>query len=326
MIKAAVIGVGHLGRYHAEKYYKNKSAELVALVDPNPENAAKLAKKYDALYYTDYKALPDLGVQCASVASSTSTHFAIASWLLENGIDVLVEKPVTVTSADARKLNEIAKSNKRVYQAGHLERFNPAYRAMKEVLNAPHFFEVRRIAPFSGRSFDVDVIADLMIHDIDIVSHLAGKPLKHVEAVGTPVITNSCDIANARLTFEGAIVANITVSRAALKPERTIRIFQPNLYISLDLEKKNLKIYRLGKEKQFLGLFPNVQVQEMKVEERDALQHEIDAFIEAVRDRKEPEVTGEDGLKAVEYSEMIRAAIDASTAEYQKALVAESAK
>lgn len=308
MIKSAVVGVGYLGRYHAEKYARLKTAELTAVVDLTSDPAAKLARKFRAKYLTDYRELPKLGVQCASVASTTSTHFEIASWLLENGIDVLVEKPMTTTTEEARKLIDIAEANGRILQAGHLERFNPAFRAMRDVLKQPRFFEVRRIAPFTGRGCDVDVILDLMIHDIDIVRHLVGRPLLKIESLGVPVITESFDIVNARLTFEGGAVANVTASRAAISSERTIRIFQPDLYISLDFGKRKLKIYTLDEPFDGVG-FPKVRVVERRVEERDALEDEIGSFVQCVATREQPEATGLDGLRALETVEQIHKAI-----------------
>ena len=310
MLKAAVIGVGYLGRFHAEKYYKADNAKLVALIDPNPENAAKLAKKYGAIYSSDYKVLPSLGVQCVSVVTNTPSHYEIASWLLEQGINVLLEKPVTTTSIDARKLVELSENKKLILQAGHLERFNPAFQSIKKLLVAPRFFEVRRISPFSGRSADVDVVFDLMIHDIDLVSHLVDRPLLKVDAVGTPILTPSYDIVNARLTFEGGAVANITASRAALKSERSMRVFQPDLYVSVDFEKKYAKIYHLTKEKKFFGLFPGVEVEELRVDITDALQEEVNSFLKCVENGEKPQATGVDGLRAVEYAERIRVAID----------------
>lgn len=311
VVKAAVVGVGYLGRFHAEKYAKLKSADLVAVADVSSENASKVASKLRTKYVKDYRELINLGVVCASVVSTTSTHFEIASWLLENGIDVLVEKPMTTDTAQARKLIEIAQKNGRILQAGHLERFNPAFRAMREVLNQPRFFEVRRIAPFSGRGCDVDVVLDLMIHDIDIVSHIVNRPLVSIDAVGVPVITESFDIVNARLTFEGGAVANVTASRAAIKSERTIRVFQPDMYASLDFEKRKLKIYTL--KEPFDGTkFPKVSVTERRVEERDALEHEIEAFLTCVQNRTQPEASGVDGLRALEVVERVHDSIRTS--------------
>jgi predicted dehydrogenase len=234
---------------------------------------------------TDYKKLPELGVAAASVVSTTSSHFEIASWLLQNGIDVLVEKPMTVTIKEADELIAIAAENGRILQVGHLERFNPAFRAMKQVLTDPVFFEVRRIAQFAGRGHDVDVVRDLMIHDIDIVSHLVGQ--------------------------EVVAVANVTASRAAFKTERSFRVFQPNAYLVLDFGKRNLKIYtKKGEYDELSGELPNIDYEEHPVQERDALEHEVESFLESVANRSVPEVTGEDGKRALQLADMITAAFE----------------
>jgi predicted dehydrogenase len=317
LIKTAVVGVGYLGKFHAEKFAKSKKAELVAIVDSDEASRNKWAKKYRAKAVSDFRQLPDLGIQCASVVTNTSAHHEIASFLLQNGIDVLVEKPMTVTTNEARHLIELSKKHNRILQVGHLERFNPAFRALKSVLYRPWFFEVRRIAPFKARATDVDVVLDLMIHDIDIVAHLVGEPVVHIEAVGVPVLTKTIDIASARLTFRGGAIANVTASRAALTSERTIRIFQPNLYISLDFEKKKLKIYQKSKDIDSKG-FPKISVNEHSVKERDALEHEIDSFINCVIGRNEPEVRGEDGLRALELTERIHKAFADSFSRMSK--------
>lgn len=304
MLKCAVVGAGYLGRFHAEKYYKKKNAELTAVVDLDSDRAKRVAKAVKANALTDYRQLPSLGVQCASVVTDTSRHFEVASWLIENGIDVLVEKPITSTVEEARILIEKAKEHDRILQVGHLERFNPAFQAVKELLTRPRFFEVRRIAPFSGRGADVDVIRDLMIHDIDIVAHLVGKPIAHIEALGIPVLTGSIDIANARVTFEDGAIANFTASRAAFKSERTIRMFQPNVYISLDFGNKKLKMYSRAGQKDEKG-YPQIKVVEKAVEERDALDDEIRSFLHCVETRSRPEVSGEDGLLALELAQRI---------------------
>ena len=306
MLKCAVVGAGYLGKFHAEKCAKSKRAELAAVVDISVDRARAIAKPHRAQAITDYHELPALGVKCATVVTTTSTHHEIASWLLRNGIDVLVEKPITVTPAQARDLIGLAAENQRILQVGHLERFNPAFRAMKEMLTNPRFFEVRRIAQFTGRGADVVVIRDLVIHDIDIVAHLVGRPVVRIEAVGIPVLTGSIDIANARLVFEGGAIANVTTSRAAFKSERTIRVFQPNVYISLDFGNKRLRMYRKTDKKSLLG-FPSVDVEEIKIEERDALDDEINSFFECVETRRRPVVTGEDGLTALELAEAIYA-------------------
>lgn len=320
-LKSAVIGVGYLGRFHAEKYFRSDATELVAVVDIEEKNAREVARKWKAHALTDYKALPALGVRCASVASTTSSHFEIAKWLLENGIDVLVEKPITTTIDQAVELEAIAQRHGRILQAGHLERFNPAFREMKKILSRPGFLEARRIAQFAGRGHDVDVVLDLMIHDIDIILHVVDRPIQAIDAIGVPVLTRSVDIANARINFEGGITANITASRAAFQTERTIRVFQHDRYISLDFGKKHLKVYTKSSEKTRFGV-PDVKIQEYSLEQRDALQDEVDSFLEAVIARSTPEVSGRDGLRALE----VATAISNQIAEKLPLLLAEHAE
>lgn len=313
--KSAVVGVGYLGTFHAEKYAKSPLTELVAVVDVDLAKARAVADRLGCQALDDYKKLPELGVQCASIAAVTAVHFDIALWLLDHGVDVLVEKPIATTPDQARVLISAAKANGRVLQVGHLERFNPAFRAMEKLLTQPRFFEARRIAQFAGRGHDVDVVLDLMIHDIDIISYLVGRPLLRVDAVGTPVLTDNVDIANARLTFEGGAVANVTASRAAFKAERTLRIFQPDVYISLDYGQKKLKMYHKAEGEGGISLFPGVpaiSITEHSVEERDALADEIDAFLRSVESREQPVVSGEDGLRALELAERIRKAFQES--------------
>lgn len=311
MIKAAVVGVGYLGTFHAEKYAKSPKAELVAVVDRSEQRAHDLAARLGCRALTDFRQLPELGVQCVSIAADTAAHYEIGMWLLQRGVDVLVEKPMATSTREGRDLIETALRNGRILQVGHLERFNPAFRAMESMLTEPRFFEARRIAPFVGRGHDVDVALDLMIHDIDIIAHLVRRPLIRLEAVGVPVLTKSVDIANARLTFEGGAVANVTASRAAFKSERTLRIFQPDVYISLDYGQKKLKIY--SRTPSAPGAVPGsplaqIGVQEHAVEERDALADEIDSFLDCVATRQPPVVSGHDGLRALELVERIQEA------------------
>ena len=314
MLKSAVVGTGYLGRFHAQKHAKSPNTELVAVVDISAERAAKVGEEVGAVALTDYRKLPELGVQCVSIATDTTTHCEVASYLLAHGIDVLVEKPMTATVDEARALIRLAREHGRILQAGHLERFNPAFRPVREIIQSPRFFEARRIAPFSGRAFDVDVVRDLMIHDIDIIAHLAGRSVKHIEAIGVPVITPSIDIANARITFEGGSCANVTASRAAFASERTIRVFGQNVYVSIDFGNKKVKVCRVSEERDARG-FPQLDMQAVAVEERDALQDEIESFFQTVISRGTPEVTGEDGLCAIEVAERIEAAIAANLAD-----------
>ena len=315
MVRAAVVGVGYLGKFHAEKYRRSTQAELLAVAEIDSRVGKSVARKYRAQHVSDYRHLPELGVQCASVVTQTSAHFEVAKWLLENGVDVLVEKPIAATPAEARELIAVAAKHERILQVGHLERVNPVFRAVQERLHSPRFFEARRIAPFSGRGTDVDVVMDLMIHDIDIIAHLVGRPLKRVDAVGIPILTDTVDIANARLTFEGGAVANVSASRAAFHSERTIRMFQSDLYISLDFKKKRLKmVSKSPGEKDDLG-FPRMKVEQQKFKEGDALADEIEEFIKAVATRTPPLVGGEDGLRALLLTEQIHAAFSESIDE-----------
>ncbi|HMO18810.1 MAG TPA: Gfo/Idh/MocA family oxidoreductase [Oligoflexia bacterium] len=321
-MNAAVIGAGYLGSFHAEKYSKLPQVDLVAVCDLDVQKAGKLSKKLKTESVSDFRLLPDLGVNCATVASDTRTHYEISKFLLDAGIDVLVEKPMTTTINEARELIEIARQNNRILQVGHLERFNPALAKLKEQLHCPWFFEVRRIAPFKGRGADVDVVLDLMIHDIDLLLYLSGRRIIKVEAMGIPVLTGSIDIANARLEFEGGAVANVSASRAAFQSERTIRVFQPDRYISLDLEKKRIKVATRGEGLTLLG-FPQIDQQEEYIDERDALQDQVSSFVEAARNRTKPLVSGEDGLRALELVERIKESMRESALRFTEAPTAE---
>lgn len=315
MLKAAVVGVGYLGTFHAEKYAASERSELVAVVDVFEERAQRLAERLGTKALTDYRELLDLGVQCVSIAADTARHCEIATWFLEHGVDVLVEKPMAASLEEGRQLVETAKRHGRILQVGHLERFNPAFRAMERILTRPQFFEARRISPFAGRGTDVDVVLDLMIHDIDIIAHLVGRPLEHVEAIGVPVITETVDIANARLRFEGGAIANVTASRVSFKSERSLRIFQPDVYITLDYGNKKLKCFTKTPAVE-PGKLPQINVEEHSIEERDALYDQISSFLETVEQRGIPVVTGEDGLRALELAARIRLAFQESLARF----------
>lgn len=315
MIKSAVIGCGYLGSYHAEKYCNLSDSKLVVVCDQDIDKAKKLAKKFKCEATSNYQDLGKYEVSCSSIASDTRTHFEISKWCLENGIDVLVEKPMTTTIDEAQILIDTAEKNKRILQVGHLERFNPALKRLRENLNNPWFFEVRRIAPFKGRGADVDVVLDLMIHDIDLLLYLVDKPITKVQAMGIPVLTSSIDIANARIDFEGGAVANISTSRAAFHSERSFRVFQPDRYISLDLEKKKIKIATRGEGSNLLGI-PNINQVEEQIDMRDALQDEITSFVESVRNRTKPFVSGDDGRNALSLVSMIKDSMKVSAERF----------
>jgi len=305
-LRAAVVGVGYLGRFHAEKYAAHAGAELVAVVDVAPARARAVAAALGVEAVTDHRAL--LGrIDCASVAVPTQLHHAVAGDLLEAGVDVLVEKPLTTTVAEGKALVELAVRRERVLQVGHLERFNPAIRALDGVLREPRFIECHRLAPFSERGTDVDVVLDLMIHDLDVILSMMPSALRSVEAVGVPVLTTSVDIANARLRFANGGIANVTASRVSLKRERKLRIFQPDAYLSVDYGERRVLICRRepGPDGQ-----PALSLEEREVPEADALGSEIDAFLRAVRERETPPVTGWDGLRALEVAHVIRESLE----------------
>jgi len=305
-LRAAVVGVGYLGRFHAEKYAAHAGAELVAVVDVDPARARAVAAALGVEAVTDHRAL--LGrIDCASVAVPTQLHHAVAGDLLEAGVDVLVEKPLTTTVAEGKALVELAVRRERVLQVGHLERFNPAIRALDGVLREPRFIECHRLAPFSERGTDVDVVLDLMIHDLDVILSMMPSALRSVEAVGVPVLTTSVDIANARLRFANGGIANVTASRVSLKRERKLRIFQPDAYLSVDYGERRVLICRRepGPDGQ-----PALSLEEREVPEADALGSEIDAFLRAVRERETPPVTGWDGLRALEVAHVIRESLE----------------
>jgi len=234
-----------------------------------------------------------------SIATPTPQHFRIASDFLESGAHVLVEKPITASVEEARRLIEIAARHGKILQVGHLERFNPGILALDRVLGVPRFIESHRLAPFKQRGTDVNVVLDLMIHDIDIIQNIVHAPIASVDAIGTSVFSGGLDIANARIRFANGCVANTTASRVSLKTERKLRIFQDDAYLSLDLQQKILTVVRKG-DAPPEGELPQVRIDEQSFEQGDALKTEIEAFLECVKQGKSPLVSGEDGLRALE--------------------------
>ena len=314
-MRTAVVGVGYLGRFHAEKYAAHPDAQLVAVVDVDGRRAHEIAGALGVEAVTDHRAL--IGrVDCVSIAVPTNRHFAVARDLLEGGVDVLVEKPVTTTVDEAKTLVELAVRGGRVLQVGHLERFNPAVLAIEGIVNQPRFIECHRLAPFTDRGTDVDVVLDLMIHDLDVILSMVQSPLRAVEAVGVPVLTTSVDIANARLRFANGCIANVTASRVSLKRERKLRIFQADAYVAVDYGERRVRICR--REPDADGQTALV-LEEREVPEGDALELEIDAFLRAVRDREPPPVSGWDGLRALEVAHVIRESLETEVRAAQAA-------
>ncbi len=297
-LRTAVIGVGYLGKFHAQKFAEIPGADLVAVVDIDHEARERVAMELGVDAIGDYHKLIG-AVDAVSVVVPTPAHFEIAQAFLDSGTHVLVEKPITETVEQAARLIEIARKRSAVLQVGHLERFNPAVRALKPLLHIPRFVESVRIAPYNERGTEVDVVLDLMIHDIDLIQFIAGSPIDRIEAVGAAVITDKPDVANARIHFESGCIANVTASRTSLKVERKIRIFQEACYISADLQQKAVSVYR--KSEGTIGpLNLPISIEQLACDDDDALRLEIEAFLSAVRDGASPVVTGEDGKQALE--------------------------
>jgi predicted dehydrogenase len=315
-IPAAVVGVGYLGRFHAQKYAQAAQCELVGVVDARQEARDTVAGEVGTRALADYREL--LGaVEAVSVVTPTPAHFSIARAFLESGAHVLVEKPITETTHEARELIELASRCGRILQVGHLERFNSAILAAEPHLRAPRFVECHRLAPYRERGTDVNVVLDLMIHDIDIVQTIVGAPVKTIDAVGTPVFSEDIDIANARITFTNGCVVNATASRVSLKTERKMRIFEDDAYLSLDLQQKILTLIRKRGPDEPAGPLP-VIIEEQSLDQGDALKAEIDSFLACIRDGRPPVVTGEAGLMALETAMRITEQVRLSLADRRR--------
>ena len=300
-ISVGVVGVGYLGKFHAEKYAASEKAKLVAVVDIDEAKAREVADKYDTEALCDYRQLFGR-VQCVSVAVPTRLHRDIAREFLEQGIDVLVEKPLASNLAEGRDLVETAQVGNAILQVGHLERYNPAIRKLESIIKEPKFVECHRLAPFVERGTDVDVVLDLMIHDIDVIASLVRSPVQQVEAVGVPVLTDKPDIANARIKFANGCIANVTSSRVSIKRERKVRFFQPDAYISIDYDQRRAQIfYKPPPGATWL----DIRGESIDIKDGDALADEIDSFLDCVRSRSLPLVGGAEGLRALEIASMI---------------------
>lgn len=317
-VKVGVIGVGYLGQYHAEKYASMEEADLVGVVDIDKKRAHEIAEKYCTKAYIDYKDL--IGkVEAVSVVVPTTLHCPVVGDFLKQGIDVLIEKPMTCTLAEADKLIRLAKTKGLILQVGHLERFNPAIMALNDYLENPLFIESHRLTTFRGRGIDVDVVLDLMIHDIDIVLSIAKSDLKSIHAAGVPVITANTDIANARLQFKNGCTANLTVSRISAKNMRKIRVFQPNAYLSIDYASRELTVIKKSLGEGILG-FPGIKANISSFPDGDSLLAELRAFISSVRTRKAPLVSGEEGRKALGIALKIVRQINNNVKDYRHIL------
>ena len=303
MLKTAVIGVGYLGRFHAQKYAALAESELIGVVDVDPEQGQKVADELGVPFHTDFHEILEQ-VDAVSIVVPTVHHYETAKAFMENGVHVLLEKPFAATIEEAEYLEQLSRENNLCLQIGHLERFNPVFTEFQQLIDQPKFIENIRIAPFPKRGTDVDVILDLMIHDIDLVLAVVGEYPDSVEGTGVNIITSTADLANARLHFPSGCIADLTASRVSDKAKRKMRIFQSGLYLSLD--------YGTGQARKLQvdpGSFPDPETlrpETFQLEKGDALLAEIESFISVVREGKTPKVTGQDGLNAMRVAWQIK--------------------
>lgn len=306
-IRVGVVGVGHFGRYHVRQYARHPDAELIAVADVDRAAAHKLAAEYGCKAFTDHRQLIGM-VDAVSIATPTPHHAEIAGELLAAGVDVLVEKPMTHDVASATALVRTAAQHRRVLQVGHIERFSSCFRALRGLVSTPLYVESNRIAPWQQRGTDVDVVLDLMIHDIDIIRGLVGSPVVTVDAVGASVFSGKPDLANARITFEFGCVANITASRVSHKTERSMRIFQSSGYLVCDFNSSRIFSYSVngaaGPQEPAA-----VAASTLDVPKEDSLANEIDEFLQCIRNGKQPAVNGRDGQEAIEIASRITSSI-----------------
>lgn len=296
-IRAGVVGVGYLGRFHAQKYAKMENVELVGVVDTNHDQAREIAHQLGVAAFYNHEVLFNK-VDAVSIAAPTPLHFEIGKAFLAQGIDVLIEKPITTTVEEADELINIADRKGLILQVGHLERFNPAVTAVASLINHPVFIESNRFSLYKKRGTDVSVVLDLMIHDIDIILSFIKSGIRYSHAMGASVVSDSVDIAHAHIEFENGAVANVTASRISSKNERKIRLFQKDGYISLDFANRSV-IHVWPGDADENSPIPGMQMEERQFTEGDALEDEIKSFVRSVLTRQEPEVSGRKGRDAL---------------------------
>ena len=309
-IRVAVIGVGHVGQHHVRIYRELPGVELVGVVDIDPAKLQQSSECQGVAAFQDYRDLFGR-VDAVSVAVPTVLHVPIARDCLERDLDVLVEKPLAETLEEAEELTDLARRRGRILQVGHVERFNGAVRALHRMVKTPGFIECHRLSPFPQRGTDVDVILDLMIHDIDIILSLVKSPVTQVRAVGVPVLTDRVDIANARIEFASGCVANVTASRVSAERVRKIRVFQPDTYISLDYASQEISLYRRlpGDPTSHTPHPPRIVREEVLVEKEEPLRLQLASYVRSVRERTRPEVSGEEAVEALRAASQILAKI-----------------
>jgi len=305
LIRTAVIGVGYLGRFHAQKYAQMEEVDLVGVVDISPERAQDVASEVGTRAYTDIHEIVGK-IDAASVVVPTIHHHEVAKILLSHGIHCMLEKPISTTLEEADELISLAKEQSLILQVGHLERFNPAIKVLEAKVKRPLFIEAHRLSGFKDRATDVDVVLDLMIHDLEIILAMVDSPLKEIRAVGVPVLTPKVDIANTRLIFENGCTANLTASRISLQDMRRIRVFQPGAYISADCAAcKSLVVTRDLSAGPMAAIRPEFKTHEGT----DMLYDELESFVRAVKGIEKPKVTGESGRRALKLAMDINARI-----------------
>jgi predicted dehydrogenase len=317
-ISVVVVGVGVFGRNHARVYHEleeqGEAVRLVGVVDPNLDRTDAVAREFGCRAFGSVEQMltTHSEVRAASVAAPTIHHLEVARALMKAGVDVLIEKPLAASLAEADELVQLAAARKRIAQAGHLERFNPAVRATIPLLTQPMFFEVHRLSVFTPRSLDVDVVLDLMIHDLDIVLSFANSPVKEVRAVGLPILSGKVDIANVRLEFESGCVANFTASRVSTERVRKLRFFQPRQYVSVDYGRQEVLVFTVGQDGSSAStptVNPQIGVGKPAVTSEEPLHAELRSFLHAVRERSAPVVPISDGRRALALALEIVAAI-----------------
>jgi predicted dehydrogenase len=317
-IPVAVVGVGVFGRNHARVYHEleqqGTAVRLVGVVDPDLERADAVAREFNCRAFGSVEQMltTHSEIRAASVAAPTVDHLEVARALMKAGVDVLIEKPLATSLAEADELLLLAATHNRIAQAGHLERFNPAVRATIPLLSQPMFFEVHRLSVFTPRSLDVDVVLDLMIHDLDIVLSFANSPVKEVRAVGLPILSGKVDIANVRLEFESGCVANFTASRVSTERVRKLRFFQPRQYVSVDYGRQEVLVFTVdndGSSSSTPTVNPQIGVVKPSVTSEEPLHAELKSFLHAVRQHTSPEVPLADGRRALGLALDIVAAI-----------------
>lgn len=307
-VRIGVVGTGYLGRLHARVLTEIAGAEVVGFVEPNDRVAAEVESTLGLRRFLRVSELAG-EIDCAVVATPTVAHFDVARELLAAGVDVMIEKPIAATAEEARELIALAAKHDRLIQVGHVERYNPAIVAVAELVRSTRYFEAERLGVFVPRSLDVDVLLDLMIHDLNLVLSLLRQKVVDIRAVGVPVLTDKVDITNVRLELENGAVANLTASRVSQERVRKQRFFGSDFYISVDTKEQEVKGYRLaGREIQPLSV---------SVETKEPLRAENEAFLQCVRDRTRPVVSGEDGLAAVELAQRVGVAIDEAVKRFK---------